>query len=100
VRGEAWDDVGSVGTWWQQGNVDGACGVECTHSPLGRWVMMGLVVGTMLVGGTLVDRKWLVAPESRMAHRLMVSASRDRKKLELAFKVKLSEAFFQNSNLA
>ncbi len=36
--------------------------------------MMGLVVGKMMVAGTLVIRKWLVAPESRMAHRLMVSA--------------------------
>ncbi len=48
--------------------------VECTRSPLGRQAMMGLVVGTMLVAGALVIRKWLVAPESRMAHRLMVSA--------------------------
>jgi hypothetical protein len=36
--------------------------------------MMGLVVGTMLVAGASVGRKWLVAPESRMAHRLMVLA--------------------------
>jgi hypothetical protein len=36
--------------------------------------MMGLVVGTMLVAGALVVRKWLVAPELRMAHHLMVSA--------------------------
>jgi len=32
-------------------------------------------VGTMLVAGTSVVRKWLVAPELRMAHRLMVVAS-------------------------
>jgi hypothetical protein len=25
VRGEAWNDVGGAGTWWQQGNVNGAC---------------------------------------------------------------------------
>ncbi len=36
--------------------------------------MMGLVVRTMLVAGTLVVRKWLVAWESRMAHGFMVSA--------------------------
>ncbi len=36
--------------------------------------MMGLVVGTMLVACALVVRKWLVAPESRMAHCLMVLA--------------------------
>jgi hypothetical protein len=48
--------------------------VECTRSPLGRRAMMGLVVGTMLVAGALVVRKWLVAPEPRMAHHLMVLA--------------------------
>ena len=37
--------------------------VECTLSPLGRQAMRGTVV-----------RKWLVAPESRMAHCLMVAA--------------------------
>ncbi len=36
---------------------------------------MGLVAGTMLVAGALVIRKWLVASELRMAHRLMVLAS-------------------------
>ncbi len=48
--------------------------VECTRLPLGRWAMMGLVVGTMLVAGMLVIRMWLVAPELRMAHCLMVLA--------------------------
>jgi hypothetical protein len=48
--------------------------VECTSSPLGRRAMMGLVIGTMLVAGALVVRKWLVVPELRMAYRLMVSA--------------------------
>ena len=37
--------------------------------------MRGTSVGRMLVAGTSVVRKWLVAPESRMAHRLMVAAS-------------------------
>ncbi len=36
--------------------------------------MMGLVVGTMLVAGASVIRKWLVAMELRMAHCLMVLA--------------------------
>ncbi len=36
---------------------------------------MGKVVGSMFVAGALVVRKWLVAPESRMAHCLMVAAS-------------------------
>ncbi len=49
--------------------------VECTRSPLGRWAMVGMVLGTMLVAGALVVRKWLVAPESSMAHHLMVLAS-------------------------
>ena len=36
---------------------------------------MGMVVGNIFVAGALVVRKWLVAPESRMAHRLMVLVS-------------------------
>ena len=49
--------------------------VECTRAPFGRRAMMGVVVGRILVAGESVVRKWLVAPESRMAHLLMVSAS-------------------------
>ncbi len=49
--------------------------VDCTLSPFGRRAMRGTVAGTMLVAGALVVRKWLVAPESRIAHRLMVVAS-------------------------
>ena len=37
--------------------------------------MRGTVAGMMLVAGALVVRKWLVAPESRMAQLLMVAAS-------------------------
>ncbi len=37
--------------------------------------MRGTSAGTMLVAGASVVRKWLVAPESRMAHRLMVAVS-------------------------
>jgi hypothetical protein len=36
---------------------------------------MGMAVGNMFVACVLVMRKWLVAPESRMAHHLMVLAS-------------------------
>ncbi len=49
--------------------------VECTRAPFGRRAMMGVVGGRILVSGASVIRKWLVAPESRMAHLLMVSAS-------------------------
>jgi hypothetical protein len=48
--------------------------VECTLLLLGRRAMRGTVAGRMLVAGTLVVRKWLVVPESRMAHCLMVAA--------------------------
>jgi hypothetical protein len=37
--------------------------------------MMGVVIGRILVAGALVVKKWLVAPESRMAHLFMVLAS-------------------------
>ena len=37
--------------------------------------MRGTSAGTMLVAGASVARKWLVAPELRMAHCLMVAAS-------------------------
>ncbi len=49
--------------------------VDCTLSPLGGWAMRGTAACTMLVAGALVVKKWLIAPESRMAHRLMVAAS-------------------------
>ena len=42
---------------------------------LGRQAMRGTAAGMMLVAGALVVRKWLVAPELRMAHCLMVAAS-------------------------
>jgi hypothetical protein len=48
--------------------------IDCTLLPLRRWAMRGTVAGMMLVAGALVVRKWLVAPESRMAHCLMVAA--------------------------
>ncbi len=49
--------------------------VDCTLSPLGRRAMKGTMAGMMLMAGASVVRKWLVAPESRMAQFLMVAAS-------------------------
>jgi hypothetical protein len=49
--------------------------VKCTLSLLGRRATSGTVASTMLVAGALVVKKWLVAPESRMAHHFMVAAS-------------------------
>ncbi len=49
--------------------------VDCTLSPLGRQAMRGTVARTMLVAGALVVRKWLISPELRMAHHLIVAAS-------------------------
>ncbi len=48
--------------------------VDCTLLLLGRRAMRGTVAGMMLVVGALVVRKRLVAPESRMAHCLLVAA--------------------------
>jgi hypothetical protein len=36
--------------------------------------MMGTAVGNRFVAGALAVRKWLVAPESKMTHLLMVLA--------------------------
>ena len=43
--------------------------------PFGRWAMMDVMAGRILVADPSVVRKWLVAPESRMAQHLMVLAS-------------------------
>ena len=48
--------------------------IDVTRLPFGRRATMGLLVGMMLVAGAAVVRKWLVAPESRMADLFMVSA--------------------------
>ncbi len=48
--------------------------VNCTLSPFGRRAMRGTAAGTIFVAGALVVMKWLVAPESRMAHCFMVEA--------------------------
>lgn len=49
--------------------------VDCTLSPFGRRAMRGTVAGIMLVAGASVVRIWLVAPELRIAHCLIVVAS-------------------------
>ena len=49
--------------------------VDCTLLPLGSRATIGFWVGWMLVTCAPVVRKMLVAPESKMAHLLMVSMS-------------------------
>jgi hypothetical protein len=49
--------------------------VDDTPLPLGRRATSGTTIGRMLVAGAAVIRKWLVAPELRIAHSLMVLAS-------------------------
>jgi hypothetical protein len=65
--------MGGAGTWWQRGNVEGACVCRRHLFAIREIGTMDLEVGRMLVAGKLVVRKWPVAPESRMAHPLMVS---------------------------
>jgi hypothetical protein len=48
--------------------------VDCTLSPFGRRAMRGTAARKMFMAGASVV-KWLVAPESRMAHHFMVMAS-------------------------
>jgi hypothetical protein len=50
--------------------------VDVTRSPLGSRATMGLVVGVMLVAGAIDVRKWLVAPELRIAQFLTASMSK------------------------
>ncbi len=47
--------------------------VDATRLPLGRHATSRTTAGRMLVAGAAVVRKWLVAPELRIAHSLMVS---------------------------
>ncbi len=49
--------------------------VNCTLSPYGRQAMRDTAARTMFVAGASVVKKWLVTPESRMAHCFMVAAS-------------------------
>ena len=48
--------------------------VDSTLSPFGSQATSGMVAVQMLVAGTSMVRKWLVAPESRIAHCLMLLA--------------------------
>ncbi len=48
--------------------------VDGTLSPFCRWATRGTAATTMFVAGASVVKKWLVAPESRMAHHFMVAA--------------------------
>jgi hypothetical protein len=48
--------------------------IDWTLSPFGRWATRGTVAAQMFVAGASVVRKWLVVPESRIAHCLMVLA--------------------------
>jgi hypothetical protein len=75
-----WD--AKLGMMWARQAAAGSAGmsnvhvcVDVTHSPLGSWATMGLVVGVMLVPGAVDVRKWLVAPELRMAQFLRASTS-------------------------
>jgi hypothetical protein len=49
--------------------------IDCTLSPFGRQATRWSAAVQMFVAGALVVRKWLVAPKSRITHRLMVSTS-------------------------
>jgi hypothetical protein len=49
--------------------------VDFTLSLFGRCAMRGTAARTMFVAGALVVKKWLIAPESRMAHCFIVAAS-------------------------
>ncbi len=55
-------------------------------SPLGRRATRSAAAGNMFLAGALVVRKRLIAPESRMAHCLMVAALVDMvlKRIEAA----------------
>ncbi len=48
--------------------------IDSTLTPFGRRATRGTLAAHMLVAGALVVRKWFVAPKSRIAHHLMVSA--------------------------
>ncbi len=76
-----WDT--KLGMMWARQAGAGSAGmfnvhvcVGITRSTLGSRATMGLVVGVMLVAGAVNMRKWLVAPESRMAQFLRASTSK------------------------
>ncbi len=75
-----WD--ASSGMMWAARAFSGIVGVSRVHvwvdvtcAPFGRRAMRWTMAERRLVAGALVVRKWLVAPESRMAHCLIMSAS-------------------------
>ncbi len=75
-----WDT--KLGMMWARQAAAGSAGmsnlhvcIDVTCSPLGSQATTGLVVGVMLVAGAANVRKWLVAPESRMAQSLRASTS-------------------------
>ena len=51
--------------------------VDDTVSPLGRRAVSGVAVGRRLVAGASGTKKWLVAPESTMAHSLKQVSVKD-----------------------
>ncbi len=75
VRRWAGNDVGCSGANGERGQVRVQVCVDCTLLLLGGQGMRGTVTRMMLVAGALAVRKWLVTPELRMAHCLMLVAS-------------------------
>jgi hypothetical protein len=76
-----WD--ARLGMMWARRAAVGSMGmsnshvwVDVTRAPLGSRATMGVLVGVMLVAGAVDVRKWLVAPESRMAQFLTAVMSR------------------------
>jgi len=76
-----WD--AKLGVMWAEQATEGSAGmsnvhvhVDVTRSPLGSQATMGLMVGVMLVAGAIDMRKWLVAPEWRIAQFLTASMSK------------------------
>ena len=63
------------GTIWASLALSGSVGMSNSHislvcicSPFGSVTLIGFVVGLRLIAGEFTIRKWLVAPESKMAH--------------------------------
>ena len=76
-----WD--AKLGMMWARRVAAGSAGMPNVHvcidvmrSPFGSRATIGLVIGVMLVAGANDVRKWLVAPESRIAQFSMVSMAK------------------------
>jgi hypothetical protein len=71
--------LGMMWAVWAQLGRDGRLRVHVwvddMRSLLGRHATSRTMAGRMLVAGAPIVRKWLVAPESRIAHSLMVLVS-------------------------